>query len=238
MTFLDHLTELRSRVAKSLAAVLLASIVGFIYCKEIFHFLQIPLLVVLPKESHFIVTTPFESYTTYFKVGLFSGLFLAIPFIFYQFWQFISPALERKEKRHLVPFTILSAILFLGGALFGYFVVFPAGFYYVNFILEGTNIELLPKMSDYLKLSMMLLITFGITFELPLMIYLLGKMGLLTPSKIGRYRRYVIVCLFAVAAMLTPGPDVLSQCLLAIPLWVLYELGGLSLRFMKSAKEG
>ncbi len=222
MSLADHLVELRYRLIRSVASLIIGSIIGLVYCKEIFNILKEPLMRALPTGSFFIATNPFESYTAYFKIAFLTGLFLASPVIFYHFWQFIKPALEEKEKKYLLPFSLVSALLFIGGALFGYFVVFPAGFYYVNLILEGTGIKLLPRMSDYLVVATTLLLAFGVCFELPLIIFLLGKLGLIDYAFIKKNRRYVVILLFVLAAVLTPGPDVLSQCLLDIPLCVLY----------------
>lgn len=229
MKLFEHLSELRSRVLKSAWTLLLGSMVGLVFSKKIFALLQIPLLKVLPPSTSFIATTPFEAYVTYFKVSLIAGLIISCPVIFYQIWGFVSPGLHPQEKKWLLPFSFFSSIMFVGGGLFGYGVVFPTGFYYVNLVMEGTGIQLMPKMSDYLNLAITLLISFGLAFELPLFIYLLGRLGLVQYSQIKKYRRYVIVCLFIAAAILTPGPDVISQCLLAGPLWILYELGGLLL---------
>ncbi len=230
----DHLAELRSRVLKCVAAILAGSIIGLIYCREIFTILQIPMVKALPPGSFFITTSPFESYSAYFKIAFLAGLFIASPVVFYQFWKFINPALKQKEKQAALPFALISALLFTGGALFGYFLVFPTGFHFVNQVLEGTGIRLMPKMSDYLSVALALLLAFGFCFELPLVIFLLGRLGIIDYPFIKKYRRYVIVVLFIVAAVLTPGPDVFSQCLLAIPLWILFELGGLSLLWIKS----
>lgn len=233
MTLLDHLSELRKRVLRSILALGLVSIIGLVFSKDIYHLLQIPMIKTLPEGNSFIATTPFESYFTYFKIALLAGLFGASPVVFYQLWRFVAPALNKKEKRLLIPFSLISALLFTGGALFGYFIVFPTGFYYVNLVMEGTAIQLMPKMSDYLGFAMTLLLAFGVTFELPLVIFILGQLGVIEYKQIKQFRRYVIVCLFILAAVLTPGPDVLSQCLLALPLWVLYEVGGLSLLLSK-----
>lgn len=229
----DHLTELRSRIFKSLIAVLLASVIGLLYSREIFKILQVPMIKALPAGSFFIATSPFESYRTYFKIALMAGLFIASPVVFYQLWQFVTPALQSKEKKYILPFALISAFLFTGGALFGYFLVFPTGFYFVTHILDGTGIHLMPKMSDYLNVAITLLLAFGICFELPLVIFLLGKLGVIDYSFVKKNRRYVIVVLFIAAALLTPGPDIFSQCLLAFPLWILFELGGLSLKLIK-----
>jgi len=213
--------------------VALGAIIGLVYCQELYHWLQIPLLEALGDTGNFIATNPFESYITYFKVSFFAGIFMVSPLIFYQFWAFMAPGLKKNEKKLILPFAIISALLFVSGAIFGYFVVFPAGFYYMNLILDGTGIKLMPSMSQYLSIALTMLTSFGVAFELPLVIFLLGKLGIIDRSTIKRTRRYVIVVLFIVAAVLTPGPDVLSQCLLAIPLWILFELGGLSLALTK-----
>lgn len=236
MTLIDHLVELRVRLLHSVLAVGAGSVIGLIFCRQIFDVIKAPMDAALPEGSFFIATSPFESYIAYFKVALITGLFLATPVLFYQFWMFVTPALEKKEKKILLPVSFLSALLFTGGAMFGYFVVFPTGFYYVNFILEGTGIRLLPKMADYLGVALTLLLAFGFSFELPLLIFAGGKLGIIDYSFIKKNRRYVIVLLFVAAALLTPGPDVLSQALLAIPLWILFELGGLSLLLTKKGK--
>ncbi|MBI4411664.1 MAG: twin-arginine translocase subunit TatC [Deltaproteobacteria bacterium] len=232
-TLIGHLTELRKRVVRSLLAIGLGAVVGLVFCKQLYRILQVPMLKALPEGSFFIATTPFESYITYFKVSLLAGLFVASPFVFYQLWRFVAPGLEPREKKYLLPASFVSALLFTGGALFGYFVVFPAGFYYVSLVMNDTAIRLLPKMSDYLGLSVMMLLAFGITFELPLFIFIAGKLGLIDYGFIKRNRRYVIVALFVLAAILTPGPDVLSQLLLALPLWALFEVGGLTLLMIR-----
>ncbi|MBX7149175.1 twin-arginine translocase subunit TatC [bacterium] len=233
MTVVEHLTELRNRVVRSFLFIAAGAVVSLIFCKDIYHALQVPMLKALPPESHFIVTSPFESYVAYFKIALVAGLFIASPFVFYQIWRFVLPGLKDNEKKMVFPFALLSGVLFTGGALFGYFVVFPAGFYYVNAILDGTGIVMLPRMEDYLGVALTLLVAFGVCFELPLFIFLLGKLGILTSAHIKAYRRYVIVILFVVAAVLTPGPDVISQVLLALPMWILFEAGGLSLKLIK-----
>jgi sec-independent protein translocase protein TatC len=232
-TLISHLVELKTRLIRSLMAIAAGSLVGLIFCREIFDALKKPMMATLPEGSFFVSSAPFESYAIYLKVALLTGTFMATPYLFFQFWNFLSPGLKAREKKLLVPFALLSSLLFIGGAFFGYFVVFPTGFYYINAVLDGTGIRLLPNMGSYFSVATMLLLTFGLSFELPLIIFLLGKIGLIDYAFIKNNRRYVIVILFIAAAVLTPGPDILSQCLLALPLWMLFELGGLSLRFMK-----
>ena len=230
-TVVDHLAELRGRLSKCLIAVAVGSVLGIVFAKKIFLILSLPLGKILGPQGAFLATSPFESFSTYFKVALLAGFFLSLPVIFYQLWRFIAPGLKAREKKIVLPFTIASTFLFVTGALFGYFVIFPTGFFYAAKLLDGTGILLMPKMADYLGLATTLLFAFGIIFDPPFFFFPLGRIGLLDSAKIRRYRRYVIVAIIALAAVLTPGPDVISQCLMALPLWLLYEIGGLSLKF-------
>lgn len=232
-SIVNHLSELKQRLTRSLFAIATGAIIGLIFCREIFDVLKRPMLETLPAGSFFVASAPFESYMIYLKVALVTGIFIASPYIFFQFWNFLSPGLKKNEKKLALPFALISALLFTGGALFGYFVVFPTGFHYINAVLDGTGIRLLPNMTSYFSVAIMLLLAFGFSFELPLIIFLLGKLRIIDYTFIRNNRRYVIVILFIIAAILTPGPDVLSQCLMAFPLWILFELGGLSLRFIK-----
>ncbi len=161
-------------------------------------------------------------FITYLKVSLISGIMLASPVIFYEFWKFVAPGLYQNEKRLLVPFVLCSCVLFLGGAIFGYFVVFPFGF---RFFLGFSNeyIKALPSVKQYFSFAMKLLIAFGIVFELPVISYFLTKIGVITPQFLKNNRRYAIVIIFALAAIFTP-PDVMTQFMMAVPLILLYEV--------------
>ncbi|MFO1462253.1 MAG: twin-arginine translocase subunit TatC [bacterium] len=225
MTFLEHLEELRWVFIKSFVAFLVGTAVCLGFSGYIFRWLQRPMEQVLPQGSHFITTTPFESYAAYFKIAGVFGFLASTPFLFYFFWRFLRPGLKKEERKGVIPIALFSSLLFVGGALFGYFVVFPTGFRFVVSILEGTGIVFYPKMSDYLSFSLRLLLAFGIIFELPLFLLILGKFGLVNAAKLGKSRKYVVVAIFLVAGVLTPGPDVLSQVLMAIPLLLLYEVG-------------
>jgi sec-independent protein translocase protein TatC len=225
MTFLEHLEDLRWAFIKSFLAIIAASAICLFFSPSIYHWLQAPLQKVLPEGSHFITTTPFESYAAYFKVAMVFGVLLSSPFLVYFFWSFLRPGLKKEERRGVIPIALSSSFLFVGGALFGYFVVFPAGFHFVVSILEGTGIVFYPRMSDYLSFALRMLIAFGIIFELPLFMLILGKFGLIDAQRLSKARKYVVVVIFLVAGMLTPGPDVLSQVLLAIPLLFLFEVG-------------
>lgn len=237
MTFFEHLEELRKVLFKCFIALIGGAGLCLAFSPKLFHWIQQPLQKVLPEGAHFIVTTPFEAYWTYFKISLIFGFFVATPFIFYFFWSFIQPGLSPKEKRGIIPIALISSLLFVGGALFGYFVVFPTGFQFAVKILSGTDIHFYPKMSEYLSLALRLLIAFGIIFELPLFLFLLGRLGLVSAPVLRKARKYIIVGIFLLAGILTPGPDILSQLLMAVPLFLLFEIGILLVRMTQPAED-
>lgn len=223
MSFLQHVEELRRVLLRSVVAVLLGTILCLYFSPQLYSWLKKPLEELLSPGNFFVATGPFETYLIYFKVALVFGILLVSPLLFYFLWSFIRPGLKSHEARPLLPMAILSGLLFSGGALFGYFLVFPPSFALgLQIIPEGT--KLLPPMSDYLSLSLKLLFGFGLVFELPLFLWILGKLGLVTAQQLRRLRKYAIVLAFLVAAFLT-GPDVPSQVLMALPLVFFYELG-------------
>ena len=223
-TFISHLQELRSRLIRASIALATSMVLGLIFAKPIYRFLQIPLLKVLPDSSKFITTTPLEAMITYFKVAFLAGFFISLPYLFYQLWGFIAPGLYKNEKQATLLFVFSSTLFFVGGAFFGYFIVFPLAFRFFIQLLTGTEIQFLPQMKEYLNFSIQMILAFGLTFEMPLFIYFLAYLGLVTYEDLKKTRRYAIVIIFIVAAFMTPGPDVLSQILMAIPLLCLYEI--------------
>jgi sec-independent protein translocase protein TatC len=237
MPFLAHLEELRRVLLKSFFAFLAASGACLFFSPQLFRWLKRPLQDVLPEGWHFIATTPFETYTAYLMIAAVFGLLFASPLCFYFIWAFIAPGLNRGEKKGALPLALLCGLLFIGGALFGYFVVFPAGFRFAVGILRGTDIFFLPKISDYLSFSLRLLLAFGLIFELPLFLFLLGRLRLVQAEQLRRSRKYVVVAAFLIAGILTPGPDVLSQILMAVPLLALFEGGILLVRFFSPLPE-
>lgn len=222
--FIQHLEELRYRLIISLVAVGAGTILAFLFKERIFHFLARPLLEALPPENkQLIFTGLYEAFMVYLKASLLGGLLIAIPVVFYQLWAFIAPGLYAKERRGIMPFVVVSSFFFLGGAIFGYYVVFPYGFrFFLGF--AGEFIKPLPSMKEYLGFATRLLLAFGIIFELPIFIFFLSRVGIVNPRVLKKGRKYAIPMVFALAAILTP-PDVITQLLMAGPLIVLYELG-------------
>ena len=188
----------------------------------IFNALVDPLLAVLPKGSHAIYTTLPEGFFTRMYIALVAGIFASSPVIFYQIWSFIAPGLYEEEKKYIIPIAVMSALFFACGGAFCYFVVFPYAFsFFVSFATE--EIVAMPKVSDYLSFVLKLILAFGIIFEMPLFAFFLARMGVITGAMMRKARRYAILGIFVVAAILTP-PDVVSQLLMACPMLVLYEI--------------
>lgn len=222
MTLMDHLGELRDRLVRSVVAALVGFLACYAFRIELFNIQMKPLLDVLPPESHLIYTSLPEAFFTYLKVSFVAGLFLVSPYIFYQIWQFISPGLYEQERKYIIPLSFLSALFFVSGALFGYYVVFPFGFdFFMGYADE--LIKPMPSLREYFSFSLKLLFAFGVIFELPLFIFFLSRLGLVTAQVLRKFRKYAILISFIVAAILTP-PDGITQILMAGPLIVLYEL--------------
>jgi len=222
MSFMAHLEELRHRLVVSAIAIGIGFLICYGFSKYLFQLLVTPLIKVLPQGDKLIYTSLTEAFFTYLKVGLLGGALLACPVVFYQIWKFISPGLYKHEQKLVIPFVVSSSLLFMGGAIFGYAVVFPVGFkYFISF--SSDYIKALPSVKQYFSFSVTLLIAFGVVFELPLVTLLLARIGVVTPDLMRKKRKYAIVLIFIVAAFLTPGPDVISQLMMAGPLLILYE---------------
>lgn len=218
MPFLDHLEELRQRLLKCILSVVLLSLGSYFFSKRIMQILLRP----YPHDKTLIFLKPTEGFLIYIKISIFVGIILSLPVIFYQMWKFVAPGLYKKERKYVPTIVFLSTFFFLTGALFCYFVIIPFG---LNFLLGFTTDQLEPtiQITEYLKFVTLLIMVFGIIFELPLLSFFLTKMELLTPEFLRSKRRYGIVTIFIVAAILTP-PDVITQLFLAGPLILLYEV--------------
>jgi sec-independent protein translocase protein TatC len=217
-----HLEELRNCLIVCLIAVGIGFCVSYGFSDKIFLILSRPLRDLLPEGSTFIFTEVSEAFFTYLKLSFFAGIFLASPVILHQIWKFTAPGLYANEKRYVFPFVLLSTIFFICGILFAYFIVFPLGLKF--FISYNTpDIKMLPSIKDYLSFSCMFLLAFGVVFEIPIFILLLAKIGIVNIKQLRSNRKFVIIVIFVLAAILTP-PDAVSQILMAIPLLFLYEL--------------
>ena len=231
MSFLEHLDELRQRLIRSLLSLVVAFALCWGFRERIFHFLTDPLRQGTPtaesgpgQSVQFIYTAPTEAFMLYMKMVFFVGIFVAAPYILYQVWAFVSPGLYPHEKRYAWPFIAAGTFFFLGGAAFGHFYLFPLTFaFLVDF--GGLDMQFLPKVGEYYEFYSWFLLGLGAVFQLPVIIFVLSRIGLVTPGFLLRKFKYAVLISFVVAAIITPTPDVATQTLLAVPMLGLYLLG-------------
>ena len=219
----EHLDELRKRLIRSLFAMALGTALCYSRAENLYQLLLAPLTAQLSGNSQLIFTELTEAFLTYFKLSLWGGFILASPVIFYQAWRFVSPGLFRKERKILFIFASCSTAAFLSGIVFGYYLAVPSIF---SFLLAfgGPTIVAMPSMKEALSLILRILLIFGVMFELPLALGLAGRAGIVSPDLLRRGRKVAVVTVFLLGAILTP-PDVLSQIFVAVPVYVLYEVG-------------
>jgi sec-independent protein translocase protein TatC len=235
-TFISHLVELRDRIIRAGAAVIVV-FVGLVYwAPDIFRLLARPLMQNLPKDGKMIVTDVTGSFFVPMKVTMLVAFVIALPIVLYQIWAFVAPGLYQHEKKLVAPLVFSSYALFLCGMAFAYFVVFPTIFRVMAHYNAPLGAEMTTDIDNYLSFVLTMFLCFGVTFEVPIVVVLLARMGLVTIPKLKQIRPYVIVGAFIISAVVTP-PDVFSQLILAIPLIVLYEVGLIAAR-MVVPKEG
>ena len=234
-SFISHLVELRTRILRALACVFIVLLCLMPVANQLYVWLAEPLLAHMPGSSSMIATEVASPFLAPFKLAIFVAFFISAPFCFYQAWAFVAPGLYLKEKRLAMPLLISTTLLFYLGMAFSYFVVFPLVFGFFTAIApEGVTI--MTDISRYLDFVLKLFFAFGIAFEVPVATYLVVRTGLSTVESLGKKRPYIIVGAFTVGMLLTP-PDVISQILLALPIWVLYELGLILCRYTISEEE-
>jgi len=234
-TFLEHLVELRSRLLKACVSVLVALVFLLPFSRQLYALLAAPLTAHLPAGSSMIAIDVASPFLTPFKLSLLLAFIVAIPAVLYQLWAFVAPALYRHEQRLARPLLYTSVVLFYAGCAFAYFVVFPLVFgFFTRVAPEG--VAVMTDISKYLDFVMTLFLAFGVTFEVPIATIILVATGITTVKKLTSLRGYIVVGAFALGMLLTP-PDVISQTLLALPMWLLFELGVLMARLLVPATD-
>jgi sec-independent protein translocase protein TatC len=240
MPLMQHLEELRKRVVRAFTAWFVGFLVCYNYAEQMYLMISQPLRDALPEGTKLVFITATEPFFAYLKIGAFAGLLVALPVIFWQLWGFIAPGLYAHEKRYVVPFVLLSSLCFLAGTVFGFLVAFPLMFGFL--VQAGTaHGEVVPMLSmgSYLSLAGQMLLAFGITFELPIIIFFLARMGVVDYPMLARNRKFALLGCFILGAIFSP-PDVVSQSVLAIPMYLLFEVGVLVTRLFgrkRSAEE-
>jgi len=242
-SFVEHLTELRSRLVKSIVYLFIFFIVCYFFAENIYSFLLAPYAEAVKDDEvnrRMIFTALHETFITYLKVAFFAAIFITSPIILTQIWKFVAPGLYKNEKRALLPYLIASPTLFLLGGMLVYYLIMPLAIkFFLSFetTTQFTNlpIQLEAKVNEYLSLIMRLIFAFGISFQLPVLLSLLARVGFIDSQYLKKRRKYVIIIIFSVAAILTP-PDPITQIGLGIPLLILYELSILSVRLIEKKK--
>ena len=243
-SFTSHFVELRSRLLNSLIFIFAVFVISYFFAEHIYNFLVEPYADAVKNDKNsrrLIFTALHETFITYIKVAFFSAIFIGSPVLLVQIYKFIAPGLYKNEKKAILPYLISTPILFLLGGLLVYYLVMPLAIkFFLSFETLGSNsslpIQLEAKVNEYLSLIMRLIFAFGISFQLPILLNLLARIGVVNSDYLRKRRRYVIVIIFTIAAILTP-PDPVTQVGLAIPLLLLYELSIFTVKFIEKKKE-
>lgn len=234
-TFISHLVELRDRLLRALIAIGIVFACLFPFSSELYDLLASPMMATLPAGSKMIATGVITPFLIPVKVAAMMAFLIALPYVLYQAWAFVAPGLYSHEKKLVVPLVIASTVLFLLGIAFCYFLVFGVVFSFVNRIAPA-SITVAPDIEQYLNFVLTMFLAFGVTFEVPIVVILLARFGIVTLEQLRNVRPYFIVGAFVISAVVTP-PDVISQLLLAIPMCLLYELGLFLARFIAKPQE-
>jgi len=223
MSFLQHLEELRKRILWSLVGVGVGFGACWYYAERIFQWMQRPIVTALTRhklDTQLVYTSPTEPFNIYLKIGLIAGIFVASPWVLYQVWQFISPGLYRREKRYVVPFMCSTVGLFMMGGAFGYWVVYPAALEFL--IGYGEQFKPMITIDKYTDLFLTVILGMGVIFEMPILIFFLAVMGVVSAGFLWKNFRYSILIIFIIAGVLTPTTDIMNMCIFAAPMIVLY----------------
>ncbi len=232
---LTHLIEMRDRLLRAVLVILLIFVGVFYFANDLYHIVATPLMAHLPEGASMISTKPAGTFFTPMKLALVLSIFAAMPYILYQMWAFIAPGLYTYERKLIVPLLISSTLLFYAGMVFAYYVVFPLMFgFFINVAPEGVTV--MTDITEYLDFVLKIFFAFGVAFEVPIATILLVWTGATTPESLAEKRPYIVVGAFVIGMMLTP-PDIISQTLLALPMWVLFELGMIASRYFLRLKK-
>ncbi len=237
MPLIEHLIELRKRLMWSMGALVIAFVGCYLVAEQIYQFLVDPLVDVLGVQGRLIYTALHEVFFTYIKIAFFTAFCITFPIIAGQLWAFVAPGLYKHERRAFLPFLIASPLLFAAGVALVYYMVFPLAWQFFGSFQTGPAegelaIQLEPKVNEYLSLVMTLMFAFGMSFQLPVLLILMARTGMVTAEGLGRKRKYAIVAVFAAAAILTP-PDPITQIMLALPILILYEVSIIGARMVE-----
>ena len=223
MTILEHLEELRKRIMWSIAAVIAGFLLCWYWAQPIFAWMAVPITQFLPAGEKLAFTGLVDPFMLYMKVALLAGIFVASPVILWQFWLFVSPALYRHERTMVVPFVVLTTVFFLSGGYFGYKIAFPM---VVKFLLSvGKDFRQVITINEYFSMASKVILGLGLVFELPVLIMVLARFGIVTAKFLLKYFRFAVLIIFIIAAVITPTPDIPTQCVFALPMIGLYLLG-------------
>lgn len=223
MTFVQHLIELRDKLLRSVIAILIVFVGLFPFANEVYEFIAAPILNVLPQESNIIAIGVISPFLTPLKMALIFAVYVAMPYLLYQIWSFIAPALYKHEKQMILPLVVSSTLLFYAGLVFSFYVVFPVIFGFLTTIGPEV-VNFTPDIQYYLDFVLKVSFAFGVAFEVPIATILLIMFGATTADKLKKNRPYVVIGAFVIGMLLTP-PDIISQTLIAIPMWLLFEAG-------------
>jgi len=231
LPFTEHLGELRNRLIICLAALVLGMIPGWFISAPVQAFLQAPLDAVLPQGSQIVNLSVTEGFSNRLRISLIAGLFFSLPVLFYQAWRFVAPGLYSHERRYIIPFALAFAFFFFAGAAFGYRFIFPTTLsFFASF--TGAGVPALVSQASYQSFAFWMFVAFGAVFETPLAIVLLARFGIVDPRSLARQRKIAVLLAFVAAAILTPSPDAFTQTMLAVPMYLLFELGLLGARII------
>ncbi len=235
MPLMSHLFELRDRIVRAVLAIVVAFVPLAFYSTELYSYFIAPVVATLPKGSTMIATQIASQFLAPLTLSFYGALFTAAPVVIYQLWSFVAPGLYKHEKRLAIPLLISAILLFYLGAAFAYFFVVPVCFQFFSAIqIEG--VQYLPDISAYMDFALFMFFAFGVSFEVPVVILILVRMGLVSTQKLAEWRGYVVVIIFIIAAILTP-PDAISQTMMAVPMWLLYEAGLFVARLLEKKRK-